>query len=190
VLTAPAPEPEPVAVEAPAAEPEPEPVVVTAAPEPAASGTTTTEVLPAPAPEPVVAAVPQPEPRAEALFAWPVQGPVLSSFGSKPGGLNNDGINIGAARGTPVVAAENGVVVYAGNEIPGFGNLILIRHADGWATAYAHNDKLLVAKGDSVARGQPIAQVGATGSVTEPQSHFEIRKGNEPVDPLSYLSPR
>jgi murein DD-endopeptidase MepM/ murein hydrolase activator NlpD len=88
-----------------------------------------------------------------------------------------------------VVAAENGVVVYAGNEIPGFGNLILVRHTDGWATAYAHNDKLLVAKGDNVARGQPIAHVGATGSVAEPQSHFEIRKGNEPVDPLKYLSP-
>jgi len=182
-------EPAVVAVEPVAGTAEPEPVVLTAPePEPAAA---TTEVVPTPEPEPVVvAAVPQPEPRAEDLFAWPVQGPILSSFGSKPGGLNNDGINIGASRGTPVVAAENGVVVYAGNEIPGFGNLILIRHADGWATAYAHNDKLLVAKGDSVARGQPIARVGSTGSVSEPQSHFEIRKGNEPVDPLKYLSAR
>jgi murein DD-endopeptidase MepM/ murein hydrolase activator NlpD len=132
--------------------------------------------------------VPQPAPLSEGKFAWPVQGKVISTFGPKPEGLNNDGINIAAPRGAPVLAAENGVVVYAGNEIPGFGNLVLLRHADGWATAYAHNETLLVEKGDRVARGQQIARVGATGSVSEPQSHFEIRKGNEPVDPVPYLA--
>lgn len=166
-----------VAIEAePAQPPSPEPVPDATAEEPE------------PAPAPVIAAVPQPEPRSAARFAWPVQGTIVSSFGPKPDGLNNDGINIAAPRGASVVAAENGVVVYAGNEIPGFGNLVLIRHADGWATAYAHNETLLVGKGDQVARGQPIARVGATGSVREPQSHFEIRKGNEPVNPIKYLS--
>lgn len=149
---------------------------------------------PAPAPEPavvappVLAAVPQPAPRSEALFAWPVKGKILSTFGPKPGGLNNDGINIATPSGTPVLAAENGVVVYAGNEIPGFGNLVLIRHADGWATAYAHNSRLLVGRDDRVARGQPIAEAGATGSVTTPQVHFEVRKGNDPVDPMKVLA--
>jgi murein DD-endopeptidase MepM/ murein hydrolase activator NlpD len=80
-------------------------------------------------------------------------------------------------------------VVYSGNQVPGYGNLILLRHAEGWTTAYAHNDAVLVKKDDRVRRGQIIAYVGATGSVAEPQSHFEIRKGNKPVDPLEYLAP-
>ncbi|MEX2647559.1 MAG: peptidoglycan DD-metalloendopeptidase family protein, partial [Alphaproteobacteria bacterium] len=168
-------------------------VEVSAAPAPApASGEPASPPAPAveatPAPVLVAAAVPQPAPRSEALFAWPVKGEILSTFGPKPGGLNNDGINIAAPSGTPVLAAENGVVVYAGNEIPGFGNLLLIRHADGWATAYAHNARLLVGRDDRVARGQPIAEAGATGSVTTPQVHFEVRKGNDPVDPMKYLA--
>jgi len=116
-----------------------------------------------------------------------VKGQIISGFGPKKGGLNNDGVNIGAPAGTNVVAADNGVVAYAGNELRGFGNLLLIRHADGWVTAYAHNDKLLVKRGDTVKRGQIIAQVGSTGSVSTPQLHFEIRKGTDPVDPLKYL---
>jgi murein DD-endopeptidase MepM/ murein hydrolase activator NlpD len=131
--------------------------------------------------------VPEPAPRSNSPFLWPVKGKIISGFGVKPGGLHNDGINIEAAAGSRVVAAENGVVAYAGNELRGFGNLLLIRHADGWVTAYAHNDKLLVKRGDHVKRGQVIAEVGSTGNVTSPQLHFELRKGTEPVDPLKYL---
>jgi murein DD-endopeptidase MepM/ murein hydrolase activator NlpD len=120
-------------------------------------------------------------------FLWPVRGRVLGTFGPGEGGTHNDGINIAAPAGTPVVAAENGVVAYAGNELRGFGNLLLIKHPDGWVTAYAHNDALLVKKGDQVRRGQPIARVGRTGSVTEPQLHFEARKGTRAVDPTEVL---
>lgn len=120
-------------------------------------------------------------------FLWPVKGRVISDYGSKGQGLKNDGINIAAPRGTPVRAAENGVVAYTGNELKGFGNLILIRHADGWVTAYAHNEALLVAKGDTVRRGQPIARVGTSGNVREPQLHFEMRRSRVAVDPTQYL---
>jgi murein DD-endopeptidase MepM/ murein hydrolase activator NlpD len=91
-------------------------------------------------------------------------------------------------RGTPVRAADAGVIAYAGNELQGFGNLLLIKHADGWVTAYAHNDRLLVKRGDMVRRGQAIAHAGATGSVGTPQLHFEIRKGPQAVDPRRYLT--
>jgi murein DD-endopeptidase MepM/ murein hydrolase activator NlpD len=117
-----------------------------------------------------------------------VNGKIISSFGAKKGGLHNDGINIAAARGAPVRAAENGIVAYAGNELRGFGNLLLIKHADGWTSAYAHNDRLLVRRGDQVRRGQIIARVGSTGSVTSPQLHFELREGSEAIDPLRLLA--
>jgi murein DD-endopeptidase MepM/ murein hydrolase activator NlpD len=130
---------------------------------------------------------PAPAPRGGERFLWPVKGKIISSFGPKKGGLNNDGINIAAPEGVNVVAADNGVVAYAGNELRGFGNLLLIRHADGWVTAYAHNEKLLVKRGEKVRRGQAVAQIGRTGSVSAPQLHFEIRKGTDPVDPLKYL---
>ncbi|MGE3967649.1 MAG: M23 family metallopeptidase, partial [Dongiaceae bacterium] len=91
--------------------------------------------------------------------------------------------------GTPVRAAENGVVVYSGNQIRGFGNLLLIRHTDGWVTAYAHNDTLLVKKGQQVKRGETIARVGSTGNVSQPQLHFELRKGTEAIDPMAYMAP-
>ena len=123
-----------------------------------------------------------------ARFDWPLRGRVVSTFGAKPGGLHNDGINIAAERGAPVRAADGGVVAYAGNELRGFGELVLIRHADGWVTAYGHNEDLLVDRGEKVVRGQIIGRVGATGSVSAPQLHFEIRKGIEAVDPLQYLS--
>ena len=122
-------------------------------------------------------------------FLWPVRGRVISSFGPKSGGMHNDGINISAKPGDTVRAAENGVVAYAGNELRGFGNLLLIRHRDGWITAYAHADEILVGRGDQVKRGQVIARVGASGRVAEPQLHFEIRKGTKAVDPLRYLQP-
>ena len=127
-------------------------------------------------------------PRSGRTFSWPVRGRVLSTFGPKADGLHNDGINIAARAGAPVVAAENGVVVYAGNELKGFGNLLLVRHADGWMTAYAHLDKALVKKGQKVTRGQAIGTVGSTGGVSQPQLHFEIRKGTQAVDPAKFLS--
>ena len=142
---------------------------------------------PAPA-NPAPTATLLPPPRAGTGFLWPVRGPLLSSFGAKKGGRHNDGVNIAAERGVAVVAAENGVVAYAGNELRGFGNLLLIRHADGWVSAYAHNETLLVKRGDKVRRGQPIARIGSTGSVSRPQLHFELRRGTEAVDPLRHLA--
>ncbi len=138
----------------------------------------------------VVEAIPDPAPLAGGRFAWPLRGPVITGFGPQGGGIYNNGINIEAAAGTPVLAAENGVVAYAGNELPGLGNLLLIRHSDGWVTAYAHNGQILVRRGDQVARGQQVATAGATGSVLSPQLHFEIRLGTEAVNPMEYLDKR
>ncbi|MBI2236543.1 MAG: LysM peptidoglycan-binding domain-containing M23 family metallopeptidase [Magnetospirillum sp.] len=127
-------------------------------------------------------------PRAAGSFLWPLKGDLLAEYGPLLGkGQHNDGINIAAAKGTPVKAAENGVVAYVGNELKGFGNLLLVKHADGWMTAYAHADQLMVRRGDQVKRGQTIATVGATGNVTVPQLHFEIRNGTHAVNPLDYL---
>lgn len=128
-----------------------------------------------------------PPPRDGAMFQWPLRGKILANYGPREKGFFNDGINIAAAAGTPVHAAENGVVAYAGNELKGFGNLLLIKHADGWVTAYAHNDVLLVQRGETVRRGQQIARVGATGGVNQPQLHFEIRRGARSVDPNKHL---
>ncbi len=133
------------------------------------------------------AAVPKPPPRSGRGFLWPLKGRVLSTFGAKARGLRNDGINIAAPRGTPVRAAENGVVAYAGNELRGFGNLLLIKHAGGWVSAYAHNQTLLVKRGDKVRKRQVIAKVGSTGNVSDPQLHFELRRGRRAVDPRKYL---
>ncbi len=120
-------------------------------------------------------------------FAWPVRGTVISKYGTIGKGRANDGINIKAGRGTAVKAADSGTVAYAGNELKGFGNLILIRHYDGWITAYAHNDRLLVKKGQKVRRGEKISTVGTTGGVNTPQLHFEIRAGKKAVNPVLYL---
>ncbi len=136
------------------------------------------------------AAVPPPPPRQGSKFLWPVKGRILSGFGPKPGGQHNDGINIRTTRGAEVRAADAGVVAYAGDELSGYGNLLLIRHAGGWVTAYAHNDGLLVKRGDKVSRGQVIARAGATGGVSEAQLHFEVRRGRAAVDPLRYLAGR
>jgi murein DD-endopeptidase MepM/ murein hydrolase activator NlpD len=121
-------------------------------------------------------------------FRWPVHGRVIAAFGTKPNGVQNDGINLAVPEGTPVKAAEDGVVAYAGNELKGYGNLVLIRHANGFVSAYANAKELLVKRGDSIKRGQVIANAGQTGNVTSPQLHFEIRKGSTPVDPTKYLS--
>jgi murein DD-endopeptidase MepM/ murein hydrolase activator NlpD len=121
-------------------------------------------------------------------FRWPVRGRVIATFGPKPNGLQNDGINLAVPEGTPVKAADDGVVAYAGNELKGYGNLVLVRHSNGFVTAYAHASEILVKRGETVKRGQVIAKSGQTGNVTSPQLHFEIRKGATPVDPSQYLS--
>jgi murein DD-endopeptidase MepM/ murein hydrolase activator NlpD len=120
-------------------------------------------------------------------FRWPVRGRIIATFGAKPNGTQNDGINLAVPEGTPIKAAEDGVVAYAGNELKGYGNLVLIRHADGYVSAYANASKLLVKRGDTVRRGQVIANAGQTGNVTSPQLHFEIRKGSTPIDPQKFL---
>ena len=121
-------------------------------------------------------------------FRWPVRGRVITGFGPKPTGQQNDGINVAVPEGTPIKAADDGVVAYAGNELKGYGNLVLVRHASGFVTAYAHASELLVKRGDQVKRGQAIARSGQTGNVSSPQVHFEIRKGSSPVDPMQYLT--
>ena len=109
-------------------------------------------------------------------------------FGPKASGGQNDGINVSVPEGTPIKAAEDGVVAYAGSELKGYGNLVLLRHANGFVTAYAHASELNVKKGETVKRGQVIGKAGSTGNVTGPQLHFEVRKGATPVDPAQYLS--
>jgi murein DD-endopeptidase MepM/ murein hydrolase activator NlpD len=121
-------------------------------------------------------------------FRWPVRGKVITSYGAKTNGKSNDGINLAVPEGTPVKAAEDGVVAYSGNELKGYGNLVLIRHANGYVTAYAHASELLVKRGDTIKRGQIIAKSGQSGEVGSPQLHFEIRKGSTPVDPLQFLN--
>lgn len=164
------------------------PVAVVASRAPAATPPTSdpTEML-----EPTSAAAPapirKPLPDLGDGFIWPVKGKVISGFGPKNRGRHNDGINIAVRRGTPVRASESGVVAYVGNELRGFGNLILIQHADGWVSAYAHNDALLVERGDTVYKGQVVARAGSTGSVNQPQLHFQLRKGKRAVDPRKHL---
>jgi len=121
-------------------------------------------------------------------FRWPVRGRVATGYGAKTNGKSNDGINIAVPEGTPVKAAEDGVVAYAGNELKGYGNLVLVRHSNGYVTAYAHASELMVKRGETIKRGQTIMKSGQSGEVTSPQLHFEIRKGSSPVDPLQFLN--
>ena len=121
-------------------------------------------------------------------FRWPAKGRVISGFGPTSNGQLNNGINISLPENTPVKAAEDGVVDYAGNELNGYGNLVQVRHPNGYVTAYAHAKELLVKRGDQVKRGQPIARSGQTGNVSAPQLHFEIRKGPSPLDPIQFLN--
>ena len=125
--------------------------------------------------------------RAGSFFAWPIRGNIISDFGPKKNGLTNDGINIAAPQGTDVQAAENGVVAYAGNELKGMGNLLIIQHSGGWMTVYAHLDSFIVRRGDKVRIGQKVGTVGKTGKVDESQLHFEIRKGSKAYDPKKQL---
>jgi murein DD-endopeptidase MepM/ murein hydrolase activator NlpD len=176
---------QPGAVAAPATK------IAAAAPEPAkekarlAQATTT--------PEAAVAATETPVKTAEATgalptFRWPVRGRVVTGYGAKTNGKSNDGINVAVPEGTPVKAAEDGVVAYSGNELKGYGNLVLVRHSNGYVTAYAHASELLVKRGETIKRGQIIAKSGQSGEVGSPQLHFEIRKGSSPVDPLQFLN--
>ncbi len=142
--------------------------------------------VPAPKREKVAAAASAPAGDTSKL-RWPASGKVIAGFGARPDGTHNDGINLSVPLGTEVHAAESGVVAYAGSELKGYGNLVLVRHDNGWVTAYAHNDELLVKRGDKVARGQVIGKAGKTGTVDQPQVHFELRQGSKPVDPTPYM---
>jgi murein DD-endopeptidase MepM/ murein hydrolase activator NlpD len=152
-------------------------------------------------PPPVPVAPPAPPPAQTAMvvppsaggtphFLRPVQGKMVQGFGPDSQGQTNDGINIAAPAGTPVQAADAGTVIYTGNELPAFGNLVLIRHAGGWVTAYGHLASTGVQRGATVTQGQTIGTVGQTGSVTSPQLHFEVRQGSKPVDPMPFLEGR
>ena len=122
-------------------------------------------------------------------FPWPVRGRILGAYGSSPGGGHNDGINIGAPLGTPVRAIDGGTVVYSGNEVKGYGNIVLIRHANGWISAYAHLEDVSVKQGEAISPGEVIAKVGNSGGVNEPQLHFELRRCKKPVNPTEFLAP-
>jgi len=125
--------------------------------------------------------------RSSSKFSWPIRGKILSEYGAKNNGLFNDGINIAASQGAVVKAAENGVVAYAGNEVKGMGNLIIIQHSDGWMTIYAHLDSMSVKRGAKVGVGTQIGRAGKTGKVDKPQLHFEVRKGTKAYNPIQYL---
>jgi murein DD-endopeptidase MepM/ murein hydrolase activator NlpD len=126
--------------------------------------------------------------KAGGTFRWPVRGRIISEYGAKANGEKNEGINLAVPEGTSVKAADGGEVIYSGNELKGYGNLVLVRHDNGFVSAYAHASELLVNRGDKVTRGQIIARAGATGSVSQPQLHFELRKGQKAVDPKPYLA--
>jgi murein DD-endopeptidase MepM/ murein hydrolase activator NlpD len=121
-------------------------------------------------------------------FLWPVTGKVISQYGAKQGGLYNDGINVAAPDGSPIFATDDGLVTYVGNELRGYGNLVLVRHEDNWISAYSHTARYRVTKGQRVVRGQHIADVGQTGNVNTAQLHFELRRGTKSVDPIDHLS--
>lgn len=135
----------------------------------------------------VPAAVAPTAAKSSGKFRWPVQGKVAAGFGPRADGSNNDGLDILVPLGTDVLAAETGTVVYTGNGIPSFGNLVLLRHENGFVTAYAHTDQVLVKRGDTVKRGQPIAKAGKSGQVDQPMLHFEVRQGQTPVDPMPHM---
>jgi murein DD-endopeptidase MepM/ murein hydrolase activator NlpD len=144
---------------------------------------------PVPTPKPVAPTVAVAEPSSFAgRFDWPVKGPILRGFGTLGGGIRNDGVNIGATRGTPIGAAADGVVAYVGSEIPAYGTLILLRHGDGWISAYGYADSISVTRGQKVVRGQTIGRSGISPYSGDPQVHFEIRNGRKPVNPMTYLA--
>ncbi|NEW87260.1 LysM peptidoglycan-binding domain-containing protein [Rhodopseudomonas sp. WA056] len=179
---------------APAAAPAAAPVrMASVAPTPAEPAQKARMVAPTETPESAAPADASPVKAAEATgalpsFRWPARGRVIAAYGAKTNGKSNDGINLSVPEGTPVKAAEDGVVAYAGSELKGYGNLVLIRHSNGYVSAYAHASELMVKRGESIKRGQVIAKSGQSGDVSSPQLHFEIRKGSTPVDPLKFLN--
>ena len=120
-------------------------------------------------------------------FQWPAKGKVINPYGKIGLGKKNDGINIALKNGTPIRAADDGIVAYSGSELKSFGNLVLIKHTGGWLTTYGHNKRIIVKRGDSVRKGQIIAYAGQSGSVTRPQLYFQIRKKKQTLNPLKYL---
>ncbi|HSV02094.1 MAG TPA: LysM peptidoglycan-binding domain-containing protein [Phenylobacterium sp.] len=162
---------------------------IPSAPRPYAPPTTSnpTAVLPAPTTGPSDAQITE---LGRGKFLWPLRGDIVSDFGPKPTGQRNDGINIHAEAGAPVRAAAAGDVVYAGDQVPGFGNLVLIKHADGWVTAYAHLSRIEVKMQQKVIQGQEIGQAGQTGGLTEPQLHFEVRYAANPADRARPIDPK
>ena len=130
----------------------------------------------------------KPAPRSSSRFLKPVQGDVVSGYGPKKDSSHNDGINIRAPKGTSVRVAENGIVVYSDDKLEGYGNLVLVKHADRYVTAYAHMDRAIATKGQQVKRGEVIGTVGSTGSVDTPQLHFEVRRGSKALDPQKYIA--
>lgn len=120
-------------------------------------------------------------------FGWPLRGRLISGYGPKPDGQKNEGLNIAAPLGTSVFASKDGTVAYAGNELRGFGNMVLVRHSGGMFTVYAHLDQISVSKGAAITKGQVVGTVGQSGGMTEPQLHFEVRQNSTPQDPMRYL---
>lgn len=179
VAAAPAPK---VAAAAPAAKAE----QVASLDRKSVDSTPTASVPPASAPAVAEAAAPATADAAGPEFRWPARGRIIQGFKGGVGG--NDGINIAVPEGTQVKAAEGGVVAYAGSELKGYGNLVLIRHPNGFVTAYANNGEIDVKRGETVKRGQMIAKSGQSGNVNSPQLHFELRKGSTPVDPTTFLA--
>jgi murein DD-endopeptidase MepM/ murein hydrolase activator NlpD len=175
------------------------PILLNGAPKQVASAQPANTATDAPAPESAMAAAVDPKSKgvevasaagavaAGAKFRWPVKGKVIANFGARTDGTHNDGVNVAVPQGTEVHAAEQGTVAYAGSELKGYGNLVLLRHESGWVTAYAHNEEVLVKRGDKVTRGQTIAKAGKTGTVDQPQVHFELRQGQKPVDPAPHM---
>ncbi|MET0748641.1 MAG: peptidoglycan DD-metalloendopeptidase family protein, partial [Rhizobium sp.] len=120
-------------------------------------------------------------------YRWPVRGAVIAAYGANVEGSRNDGIDISVPSGTPIKAAENGVVIYAGNGLKALGNTVLVRHDDGTVTVYGHADALSVTRGQKVQRGQTLATSGMSGNAKQPQMHFEVRKNASPVNPMTFL---
>lgn len=176
----PAPAPTPTVPRTTPATPQPQP----APPRPQSGGFT---------PPPTASTTPLTDAQIAAIgkgrFLWPLRGEILSDFGPKGTGQRNDGVNIRAARGAPVRASAAGEVVYAGDQVPGFGNLVLIKHPDGWVTAYAHLSNVDVKIQQKVLQGQQIGEAGDTGGVAEPQLHFEIRYAPTPTGRARPVSP-
>lgn len=174
----------PTATPTPVAAPETTGSVATASAP--ATPTVTADPVAAPAATPVASTTPIADPALSGAekFRWPVSGRVIVDFATSKG----TGINIEAPEGAAVRAVENGTIIYVGSAVEGYGNLVLVRHANGFVSAYAHLKDITVAKDDAISRGDGIGTTGMTGSVTRPQLHFELRKGATPVDPMQYLA--